>query len=72
MWIIPWGYLEGLQKQIDPALEVARKWRLSGNVKKCAVVACDDSKVEEVYFKWKREDEEPPRVWKYVKDWMKG
>ena len=30
--------LEGLQKQIEKALEYTKKWRLTANVKKCAVV----------------------------------
>ena len=30
---------EGLQKQIQKALEYARKWRVTANVKKCAEVA---------------------------------
>lgn len=44
---------EGLQKQIDAATEFCRKWILLANVKKCAVVVCNDSKIEEVDFKWK-------------------
>ena len=33
---------EGLQKQIEKALEYARKWRVTANVKKCAVVVCNE------------------------------
>ena len=29
---------EGLQKQIEEALEYTRKWRVTANVKECAVV----------------------------------
>ena len=36
---------EGLQKQIDEALEHTRKWRVTANVKKCAVVICNEDKV---------------------------
>ena len=36
---------EGLQKQIDKALEHTRKWRVTANVKKCAVVICNEDKV---------------------------
>ena len=41
---------EGLQKQIQQALEYARKWRVTTNVKKCAVVACNEYKVNPVNF----------------------
>ena len=33
---------EGLQKQIEKALEYTRKWRVTANVKKCAVVVCNE------------------------------
>ena len=37
---------EGLQKQIEKALEYSRKWRAltASNVKKCAVVVCNEDK----------------------------
>lgn len=38
---------EGLQMQIDAAMEFARNWRLSGNAKKCAVMVRNDSRIEE-------------------------
>ena len=44
---------EGLQKQIEKALEYTRKWRVTANVKKCAVVVCNEDKVNPVTFKWK-------------------
>ena len=47
---------EGLQKQVDKALEYTRKWRVTTNVKKCAVVVavvCIEDKVNPVKFKWK-------------------
>ena len=31
---------EGLQKQIEEALEYTRKWKVTANVKKCAVSSC--------------------------------
>ena len=31
---------EGLQKQIQKALEYTRKWGVTANVKKCAVSSC--------------------------------
>ena len=30
---------EGLQKQVERALEYTRKWRVTANVKKCAVLS---------------------------------
>ena len=37
---------EGLHKQIERAflIEYKRKWRVTANVKKCAVVACNEDK----------------------------
>ena len=42
---------EGLQKQIEKALEYTRKWRVRANVKKSAVVAvvvCTEDKMNPV------------------------
>ena len=36
---------EGLQKRIEKALEYTRKWRVTAIVKKCAVVVCNEDKV---------------------------
>lgn len=36
--------LEGLKKQIGAAMDSTREWRISINVKKCAVTAYSDSK----------------------------
>ena len=33
---------EGLQKQIEKALEYTRKWSVTANVKKCGVVVCTE------------------------------
>ena len=46
---------EGLQKQIEKMLlvENTRKWRVTANVKKCAVVVCIEDKVNVVSFSWK-------------------
>ena len=44
---------EGVQKQIDKALEYARKCKVSANVKKCAVIVCNEDRVNPVTFKWK-------------------
>ena len=44
---------EGLQKQMDKALfnrGYTRKWRVTANVKKCAVVVCNEDKVNPVTF----------------------
>ena len=35
------------------ALEYARKWRATANVRKCAVVVCNEDKVNSTSFKWK-------------------
>lgn len=51
-----------LQKLIDAAMECARKWRLSANIKKYAVMVCNDSRVDKVDFKCKWGVEELPRV----------
>ena len=44
---------ELLQKQIEKALEYTRKWRVTANLNKCAVVICNEGKVNRVNFKWK-------------------
>ena len=45
---------EGLQNQMKALLiEYTRKWRVTANVKKCAVVLCNTDKVNPVNFKWK-------------------
>ncbi|CAB1111959.1 GT28 [Ectocarpus sp. CCAP 1310/34] len=53
---------EGLQEQIDAAVGYTRKWRLSANVGKCAVVVCNEDKKNPVEFKWKWGEEELPVV----------
>ena len=64
MLMIPCGHQktpEGLQKQIEKALEYTRKWRVTANVKKCAVVvACNEDKVNPVTYKWKWAEDELP------------
>ena len=42
---------EGVQRHIEKALEYTRKWRVTANVKKCAVVVCNEDKVNPVNFK---------------------
>lgn len=44
-------YSEGLEQQLDAAVDFARKWRPSANIKKLAVRVCNDSPVEEVDIK---------------------
>ena len=51
---------EGLQKQMEKALEDTRKWRVTANVKNCAVVVCNEDKVNPVTFKWKWVEDELP------------
>ena len=50
------GTAEGLQKQIEKALEYTRKWRVTANVNKCAVLVCNEDKIKPVEFKWKWEE----------------
>ena len=38
------GTAEGLQEQIEKALEYTRKWRVTANVNKCAVLVCNEDK----------------------------
>ena len=57
---------EGLQKQIEKALEYTRKWRVTANVKKCAVVVCNEDKVNPVTFKWKWGEDELPIADQYT------
>ena len=47
------GTAEGLQEQIEKALEYTRKWRVTANVSKCAVLVCNEDKKKPVEFKWK-------------------
>ena len=44
---------EGLEKQIERVLEYTGKWRVTANVKKCAVVVCNQDKVNPTNFSWK-------------------
>lgn len=37
---------EGMQKQIDAAMEFTRTWRLSTNVQKCVVMVCIELQVD--------------------------
>ena len=45
---------EGLQKQTEKALDNTKKWRVTANVKKCAVVDGNEDKVNPIIFscKW--------------------
>ena len=53
---------EILQKNIEKALEYTRKWRVTANVKKCAVVMRNEEKVNPVNFKWRWGGDELPIV----------
>ncbi|CAB1096931.1 unnamed protein product [Ectocarpus sp. CCAP 1310/34] len=44
---------EGLQLQIDAAKKFTDKWRLFANVKKSAVMICNENKEEPVEHRWK-------------------
>ena len=49
---------EGLQKQVEKALEYTTKWRVAANVEQCTVVVCNEDKVNPVDFtrKWGEDD----------------
>ena len=54
---------EGLQKQIEKAQKYTiAKWRVTANVKICAVVGYSEDKVNPVNFSWKWGDDELPIV----------
>ena len=58
---------EGLQKQIEKALEYTRKWRVTANVKKCAAVVQYNGDMENpVTFKWKLGEDELPIADQYT------
>ena len=47
---------------MEEALEYTRKWKVTANVKKCAVDACNEYNVNPVTFKWKRGEDDLPIV----------
>ena len=53
---------EGLQHQIEKALAYTR----TANVKKCAVVVCNEEQVNPVNFKWKCGEDKLPIVHQYT------
>ena len=57
---------EGWQKQIEKAPEYTRKWRVTANVKKCAVVICNEDRGNPVKFKRKWGEDELPIVDQYT------
>ena len=57
---------KGCRNRQKKALEYTRKWRVTANVKKCAVVVCDEEKVNPIKFKWKWEEVELPIVDHYT------
>ena len=58
---------EGLQTQIEKALEYTRKWRITANINKSAVVlVCNEDNKNPVEFKWKWGEEELPIVDQYT------
>ena len=69
MRMISWENVEtpeGLQKQIEKSLECTRKWRVTANVKKCAVVVCNEDNVNPVTFEWKWREDGLPIVDQYT------
>ena len=57
---------EGLQTQIEKALEYTRKWRITANINKSAVLICNEDNKNPVEFKWKWGEEELPIVDQYT------
>ena len=57
---------EGLQKQIEKALGYTRKLSVTVNVKKCAVVVCNEDRMNLVNFKCKWGEDELPIVNQYT------
>ena len=57
---------EGWQKRIEKALEYTRKWRVTANVKKYAVVACNEDRGDPVTFERKWGEDELPIVDQYT------
>ena len=55
-----------LQKQIEKALEYTGKWRVTANVKKCAVVVSNEGKVNPINLGWKWGEGELPIVDQYT------
>ena len=41
-------------------IQYTRKWRVTANVQKCAVVVCNKDKVNPVTFKWKWGEDKLP------------
>ena len=68
MRMISLGYQKHPQKQARKALEypIIRKWRGTANVKNCAVVVCNEGKVNPVTFKWKWGEDELPIADQYT------
>ena len=58
---------EGLQEQIEKALEYTRKWRVTANVEKCALRSlCNEDQVNPVNFRWKWGENDLPIVDQYT------
>ena len=51
---------EGLQEHIEKALEYTRKWRVTANVNKSAILVYNEDNKNPVEFKWKWGEEELP------------
>ena len=57
---------KGLHNQIEEALEYTRKWKVTANVKTCAVVVYNEDKVNPVNFKCTWGEDEVPIVDQYT------
>ena len=51
---------EGLQDQIEKALEYTRTWRVAATVKKSVGVVCNEDEVNPVNSKWKLVEDDLP------------
>ena len=61
---------EALQNHIEKTLEYTRKWRVTANANKCAVVTCDDDSENPVTFRWKRGKCELPIIDQYSRSYL--
>ena len=57
---------EGIQENIEKALEYTTKWNVTANVNTCVVLVCNEDKKKPVEFKWKWWGEELAIVDQYT------
>ena len=57
---------DGLQEQMEKALEYTGKWRITANINKSTIGVCNEDNKNPVEFKWKWGEEELPIVDQYT------